>query len=198
MKNIKYKLLAGLVLSLMLVTACKKFLNKPPLGTLNPEVMANEKGVQGLLIGAYSLVDGEGAAGDGFASGASNWILGGVTSDDAYKGSDPTDVGEAAPMEEWTSLTSTNGAIPQKWIVLYAGVQRSNDALNTLAIATGISAAKATEITAQLRFLRAFYHFELRKVFGKVAWVDETVGITNTGVSNSTEIWPKIEEDLTF
>ena len=77
--------------------------------------MATEKGIQGLLIGAYSLVDGEGAAGDGFASGASNWIFGGVTSDDAYKGSDPTDVGGSAPMEEWISLTPTNSAIPQKW-----------------------------------------------------------------------------------
>src|SRR5436190_4666129 len=200
MKQLKHKLLIpGLVLiAVMIGAACKKYLDKGPIGTLSPQVMANEKGVQGLLIGAYSLVDGEGAAGDGFASGASNWILGGVTSDEAYKGSDPTDVGEAAPMEEWTSLTSTNGAIPQKWILLYAGIQRSNDALNTLAIATGISAAKATEITAQLRFLRAFYHFELRKIFGKVPWVDETVGITNTNISNSTDIWPKIEEDLTF
>ena len=96
------------------------------MGTLTPELMANEKGVQGLLIGAYSLVDGEGMSGDGFASGASNWILGGVTADDAYKGSDPTDVGEAAPMEKWISLTPTNSAIPQKWKVC---IGRSNVAM---------------------------------------------------------------------
>jgi starch-binding outer membrane protein, SusD/RagB family len=98
MKSIKTKflLLGTIACSVLIISACKKFLTKPPLGTLSPEVMATEKGVQGLLIGAYSLVDGEGAAGDGFASGASNWILGGVTSDDAYKGSDPTDVAEAA------------------------------------------------------------------------------------------------------
>jgi hypothetical protein len=200
MKQIKHKfLIPGLVLiAVMIGAACKKYLDKGPIGTLSPEVMQSEKGVQGLLIGAYSLVDGEGAAGDGFASGASNWILGGVTSDEAYKGSDPTDVGEAAPMEQWTSLTSTNGAIPQKWIVLYAGIQRCNDVLNTLAATSGISATKTTEIQAQARFLRAFYHFELRKVFGKVAWVDETVGVGNTSISNSTEIYPKIEEDLTF
>jgi hypothetical protein len=201
MKQIKHKILIpGLVLlAVMIGAACKKYLDKGPIGTLSPEVMATEKGVQGLLIGAYSLVDGEGASGDGFASGASNWILGGVTSDDAYKGSDPTDVGEAAPMEEWTSLTSTNGAIPQKWNVLYSGIVRCNDVINTLAIATGITPEKATEIQAQARFLRAFYHFELRKVFGKVAWVDESIGpLTSTDISNSTEVWPKIEEDLTF
>lgn len=160
--------------------------------------MATEKGVQGLLIGAYSLVDGEGAAGDGFASGASNWIFGGVTSDDAYKGSDPTDVAEAAPMEQWVSLTPTNGAIPQKWNLCYAGIQRCNDVLNTLAIATGISATKATQITAQARFLRAFYHFELKKIFNKIIFADETVNPTNINVNNSTDVWPKIEADLTF
>jgi len=200
MKSIKTKflLLGMLVCGVVFITACKKFLNKPPLGTLSPEVMATEKGIQGLLIGAYSLVDGEGAGGDGFASGASNWILGGVTSDDAYKGSDPTDVAEAAPMEQWVTLTPTNGAIPQKWIVCYAGAQRCNDVIKTLAIATGISPALGTSITAQARFLRAFYHFELRKIFGNIVYADETVDPTNLNVSNSTEVWPKIEADLTF
>src|SRR6478735_8734745 len=129
MKKIKRKflILSSLAIIVLVVACSKKFLDKPPLGTLNPSVMATEKGVQGLLIGAYSLVDGEGASGDGFASGASNWLLGGVTSDDAYKGSDPTDVAEGAPMEEWVSLTPTNSAIMQKWIVCYAGTQRCND-----------------------------------------------------------------------
>src|ERR1051326_5013386 len=114
MKKMKRKLIipASLVLLAVIFACSKKFLDKPPLGTLSPEIMATEKGVQGLLIGAYSLVDGYGTPGDCFASGASNWILGGVTSDDAYKGSDPSDVGEAAPMEKWISLTPTNTAIP--------------------------------------------------------------------------------------
>ncbi len=200
MKSLKNKLLllGGIVVTFLVITACEKFLDKPPLGTLSPEVMATEKGVQGLLIGAYSMVDGEGAAGDGFASGASNWILGGVTSDDAYKGSDPTDVAEAAPMEQWVSLTPTNSAILQKWIACYAGIQRSNDVLVTMALATDITALKVTQITAQVRFLRAFYHFELKKVFNKIVWADETVNAANTNVTNSVDIWPKIEADLQF
>src|SRR5881394_2342771 len=122
MKKIQFKTLIIFSLAIAALVACgKKFLDKPPLGTLNPAIMANEKGVQGLLIGAYSLVDGEGASGDGFASGASNWIFGGVTSDDAYKGSDPSDVADAAPMEDWT-VTPTNGAIPQKWTMCYAAI----------------------------------------------------------------------------
>lgn len=200
MKKIQYKflILAGLGV-IVAVAACKKnFLDKPPLGTLNPQIVATEPGVQGLLIGAYSLVDGEGASGDGFASGASNWIYGGVASDDAYKGSDPTDVGDAAPMEKFISLTPTNGAIPQKWNVCYAGAQRCNDVINTLKIATGIPADEQTTITAQARFLRAYYHMELKKVFNNIIFADETVTPTSFDVSNTTDAWPKIEDDLTF
>ncbi len=65
MKKIKRKFLILPSLAVIVVVAAcsKKFLDKPPLGTLNPEIMATEKGVQGLLIGAYSLVDGEGCTG---------------------------------------------------------------------------------------------------------------------------------------
>jgi len=198
MKSLKNKLLllGGIVVTLLVITACEKFLDKPPLGTLSPEVMATEKGVQGLLIGAYSMVDGEGAAGDGFASGASNWILGGVTSDDAYKGSDPTDVGEAAPMEQWTTLTPTNSAIPQKWKLCYSGAQRCNDVIRTLPLAADIDADLATTITAQARFLRAFYHFELKKIFGNIVYADENLTLDNT--TNQVDVWPNIEADLNF
>src|SRR5256885_17220031 len=137
----KYKIIipASLLLLVVIMACSKSFLDKPPLGTLNPQIVATKAGVQGLLIGAYSLVDGEGAPGDGFASGASNWIFGGVAADDAYKGSDPTDVAVAAPYEIWTTLDPTNGAIPQKWTALFAGVQRSNEVLSIMALTSGMT-----------------------------------------------------------
>lgn len=199
MKKIKFKfLIPTILLVIVVLAACNKnFLDKPPLGTLNPEIMATPAGVQGLLIGAYSLVDGEGAKGDGQASAASNWTYGGVASDDAYKGSDPSDISDIASFEDWT-VTPTNGVIPQKWNVCYSGIQRCNDVIKTLKIATGISAADQATITAQARFLRAYYHMELKKVFGNIPYVDETISPENTDVTNTVDIWPKIEADLTF
>jgi hypothetical protein len=198
MKKIKFKLLIipASIFGLVIVAACSKnFLNKPPQGTLNPQIMASEAGVQGLLIGAYSLVDGEGAAGDGFASGASNWIWGGVGSDDANKGSDPSDVADAAPVEDWT-ITPSDGALDQKWIVCYAGAVRCNSVLKILPLATTIPAEEATGILAQTRFLRGFYHFELKKMFGNIVYDDENLTADNT--TNTTDVWPNIEADLQF
>jgi hypothetical protein len=197
--NIQSKLILGLFIITALAACGKSFLDKPPIGTLGPQIVATETGVQTLLIGAYSLLDGAGAAGDGIPSAGSNWVWGGVASDDAYKGSDPTDFGDLVPLEKYgSSLTPTMGALSNKWKLCYAAVQRSNDVLNTLTIATGISDAKKTQIAAQARFLRAFYHMELKKVFGNVPFVDETISPTNTKIDNKADIWPKINEDLTF
>ena len=198
MKKVNFKILVPVFLAMIVtIVACSKgFLDKAPLATLNPAVMASEAGVQGLLIGAYSLVDGEGTAGDGFASGASNWLFGGVGSDDAYKGSDPTDVADGVGIENW-SITPTNGALSQKWNLCYSGVQRCNDVLRTLAIATGIPATEVTTITGEAKFLRSYYNIELKKIFKNVIFADETVVVGKKDVSNATDIWSKIEADLT-
>ena len=111
--------------------------------------MASEAGVQGLLVGAYSLVDGEGAPGDGFASGASNWLFGGAAGDDAYKGSDPQDVADGVGIENW-SITATNGALQSKWGVMYNGIQRSNDVLSTFLLSAEISVARSNVLKTSL------------------------------------------------
>jgi starch-binding outer membrane protein, SusD/RagB family len=202
MKRIKSKLLLASGFAVLLaVAACKKaFLDRPPQGTLNPEIVASETGIQGILIGAYAMLDGVGGVQNGGYAGsaASNWVLGGVASDDAYKGSDPTDFSEIAAFEQFTTLTPSNGILNDKWRAMYAGAQRSNDVLRTLAIATDIDPAIATGITAQARFLRGFFHFELKKVYGNIIFADETITPENTAVTNTEDVWPRIEEDLKF
>ena len=200
MKKINFKRLipVGLVVIVAIAACDKNFLNKPPLGTLNPQIVATEAGVQGLLIGAYSLVDGEGAPGDGFASGASNWTFGGVAADDAYKGSIATDVGVVAPFENWVGVIPTNGATIQKWVLCYAAAQRCNGVLNTLPLAKDIPAAEAITIRAQAVALRAHFHMELKKVFGNIIYADTTVDPQHTTVTNTVDVWPKIEADLQY
>lgn len=202
MKKIQFKfLIPALLVVIVVVAACKKsFLDKPPLGTLNPAIIASEAGVQGLLIGAYSLVDGAGTDGDGQTSAASNWATGGVSADDAYKGSDPTDNSALQAFEQWSSMTPTNVLIGSKWHVMYAGAQRCNDVIKTLPNAKDIPAAEGTGIEAQARFLRAFFHLELKEMYGNIIYADETVSPSNIAVSNADQaaVWSKLEADLNF
>ena len=206
MKPTKYKYLVPVLSAgvLGLLFACNKgFLDKSPVGTLNKDILADKNGVNGLLIGAYSLLDGVGGNGGGWGAAASNWVYGSVCADDAYKGSTPSDQGDIAPLETWTA-NSTNSYPSGKWRLCYDGVQRANEVLRVMRVAKGLSAADTTVISAEAKFLRAHYHFELKKVFNNIPFVDETVTfesgkkVENVSGSGYVNAWPQIEADFTY
>ena len=186
-----FTILAGITI---IVSCGKSFLEHKPLGALDENVLANKTGVEGLLIGAYSLLDGFGAGGNWDASG-SNWVYGGVVGGDAHKGSDAGDQGDIVPMEKYT-VSATNGYFNNKWKTVYEGVVRSNNVLKIMAKATDISAADIKRITAEARFLRGHYHLEAKKMWNNVPYVDETN--TELKPANTADVWPKIEADFQF
>ncbi|MGN6265666.1 MAG: RagB/SusD family nutrient uptake outer membrane protein [Ginsengibacter sp.] len=204
--NIKY-LILGLFLLIFIGYSCKKeFLDIPPVGSLNPAIMANQQGVEGLLVGAYATLDGYPGNGDGGWGGAiSNWSLGSVAADDAYKGSTPDDQPDVVPIETWATLP-TNSYTTGKWTNCYYGVQRANDVLRILPLAKDIPEDEVKSITAEARFIRGFQMFELKKVFNNVPFIPETVtgdtstpaSITNISGSGYVDAWPDIEADFKF
>ena len=186
------------------IQSCSKnYLEKQPLGSLSETTLANKAGVAGLLVGAYSLLDGVGqsGSGDAFYTPVSNWVLGGVASDDAHKGSEYGDISEYQQVENYT-VTPVILPFNEKWVALYAGVQRANDVLRVLAKVTdgSITDEESQQIIAESRFLRGVYHFEAAKIWRNVPYIDETVSFANGNynVSNEVPIWPKIEEDFQF
>ena len=88
-RTIKYKLItASMLLSLLFVFACKEdFLNVAPTGQLADEQLKSKAGIEGLLIGAYSKLRGQG----GFYDGPSNWVPGSILGGEANKGTDAGD-----------------------------------------------------------------------------------------------------------
>jgi hypothetical protein len=202
MKNLKLKIMIpATVLLLASSYSCKKFLDQPPIGSLTPQVLATKSGVDGLLIGAYALVDGvyDGQKGDPWLTGTDNWIYGSVVGGDAFKGSNPGDQPAAANLEAFNA-TGTNDYLDAKWRVCYAGVQRANDVLRILATVKdgSVTAAYGEQLTAEAKFLRAYYHFEAAKLWKNVPWVDETItyDANNYNVGNPGPIWDKIEAEF--
>ena len=205
MKKTNYKLIipSSLVVIILLFACGKNFLNKPPLGVLNPAVLATKAGIQGILIGAYAGLDGQGLNNSGWGSAADNWTYGEVAADDAYKGSTTDDQPDIIPLMQWDPLP-TNSYLSQKWDAEYDAIQRCNAVIRTMRVATGLLPADTVEFKAEALFLRAFYHFELRKIFYYPPYVDETVGVSNPNApnvdasGNYIEIWPMIEADFTY
>ena len=195
-----YKIFLALGLSSVMLYACKEeFLERAPLGSLDQANLSSPAGVRGLLIGAYSLLDGFGGAGGGFATAASNWVFGGVASDDAYKGSDPGDQADIVSIETYTA-NAANGYFNGKWAHLYDAIQRSNEVIRVMADVKGMSDVDKKVATGEARFLRAHYHFEAKRMWNMVPYVDETISYVkgNVAVPNDKDIWPMIEADLKF
>jgi hypothetical protein len=204
MKNTHKLLAIGAAALITIGLSCRRYLDIPPTGVLNNQVLANKAGVEGLLIGAYSLLRGYNPAVPNsgvrqWTQAASNWIYGSVVADDAHKGSVSYDQPEIASMESYNT-TPVNPYINDKWISLYAGVQRANDVLRELPLVKdgSISPDQLKAIEGEARFLRGFFHFEAAKFFRNIPFIDETVTYSagNGNASNAESAWPKIEADF--
>src|ERR1700744_5974819 len=111
MKKSIFKFIIPLsVVILTLSYSCKKFLDRPLVNTLQAAVLANKAGVDGLLIGAYANLQmnaPDAGVGSAWEAGPDNWAFAGITSDDANKGSNPTDQPDAAALMQHTMNSST-------------------------------------------------------------------------------------------
>ncbi|RPD47435.1 MULTISPECIES: RagB/SusD family nutrient uptake outer membrane protein [Chitinophagaceae] len=195
--NKKLFIIPAAFVAMALMHSCKKsFLELSPQGVYDLGSLTNKKGVDGMLINAYATLDGRQDQQNG---GASNWLWGSITGGDAYKGTEPTDMVDANPVMRFEILPS-NGQLTNKWTGIWDGVGGANQVLKVLPQASDISAADAKQIEGEARFIRAFMHFEGKKAFGNIPFLDETVTdykVPNTDASgNYLNIWPKIEEDF--
>jgi hypothetical protein len=190
-------------ITLLSAFACSDaFLEKKPLGQYSPDIIKTGPGIEGALVGAYALLDGIGTSGvTTWHAAASNWIFGSVVSDDAYKGSDAGDQPEQTFMERYVWLT-TNTHIYGKWRTVYDGVARANDVLKALPDVPGLNDARKLQIQAEARFLRAHYHFEAKKMWGNISYIDEQLWDTSdpgsVQIPNTEDTWPKIVADFRF
>ncbi len=193
-------IIAGFIAAIWVQVSCNdSFLEEKPRGVFTENILINKQGIEGMLIGAYSLLDGAGGPTGNWFAAASNWVFGDVTSDDAYKGTDAGDQIEINPIERYEPLP-TNNYFNAKWNHQYDGVSRSNDVLRLIGQANDIPDADRIRIIAEARFLRGYYHFEAKRMWNNIPFIDElTVKVTDFSsakVPNTQDVWPMIEADI--
>jgi len=203
MKRTTFKIFLPILSLVIIGYACSQsFLNINPPAVLSTQVLSNKVGVEALLVGAYSLLDGIGGNGGSngpWATAASNWVYGSVGGGDAHKGSDPGDQNLITPIETW-QVNASNGYLGDLWQARYDGVQRANEAIRVMRLAKDMTGADTVQVLAEARFLRGHYMFELKKEFGNVPWIDENITYTagNYLVPNTTDVFPNIEADFQY
>ncbi|WP_298502687.1 RagB/SusD family nutrient uptake outer membrane protein [uncultured Maribacter sp.] len=192
-----YSKISLLIILGIIISSCKdEFLEEFPRGVVTIDTLSDESGANLLLIGAYSVIDGFSAGGPGGAGEASatNWVWGDVPSDDMHRG-DQTGGWSAINLIERYEVDPTNPWVEGLWNANYDGIARANDVINVLRTAGDkIPSESAKQIEAEARWLRAWFHFQLRTKIEKIPYITEDV--VPEEVSNATEVWDNIEADI--
>jgi hypothetical protein len=156
------------------ITGCKKdFLNVPIQGqgtsTADPNIIAAE------VTGAYNALITPDPTQSGFGSydihGVYFITVTNIMSDDADKGSYANDQQFAADIDNF-HVNSDNTYIAGLWRGYYAGISRTNIAIRDLPNASALlSPTVVNTRIAEMRFLRAYFYFNLVRMFGGVPLV---------------------------
>lgn len=205
----KKLILYSVLTALFSLGACSDLLEIKPVGKVEESDFYSPKGINQLLTGMYAKMHDDSY----FEATLSNYAYGDVMGGSANKGSNYTDQPDFTSLECY-KFTIDNGYLHTKWKKCYNGVFFANNVINVagaieemLTSTAGQSKDFYTETIAQARFFRAFWHFEVVKLFGAaVPFVDHIAMKENVNpqVSNVDEsgnyiyIWDKLIEDLQY
>ena len=190
-----------LITVLAMAWACDdSYIDQPPQGVYTEAALSNKFGANAVLVGAYAMLDGFNSGANAWAASPVNWIFGSISSDDAYKGSESTDdPGGFAQTELW-QWTPAMINLNDKYIAHYEGVRRCNNTIILANKATDLLEEEKAQIIAEAKFLRAWFHFELYKVFTHVAYykeedvVGQVYNKPNTGVDVLAECIQDVQD----
>lgn len=189
MKKIYFILIIGVAV----FVSCKKDLNQIPISAATTATFYKQPSdfIQA-VNGAYNSLRGYPDR---------SLFLSEVRSDNIY----PTnDVGrDHDPINNFSLGIAPNVYVEEAWSANFSGVFKANtvlDQINKNGNNIG-SAALATRLTAEARFLRAFFYFDLIKYFGKVPLIDHPVTAIEANTikrSAISDVYAFIIADLQF
>jgi len=197
------KKITSLLLALSLF-ACSEdnFLQEEPIGELSPEQILAPENIEGVITSTYSVLNGQiDEASNAYNSPASNWSFGDVLSDDAYKGGGGTGDQNGIHQLEIYNTDPSILDVQRKWLALYEGVKRANQSIRLLNRSQEFDETLKAQRIGEMRFLRGHFYFELKKIYNKIPYIDESAEqiedyyVSNTSLS-SEQLWQKIEEDF--
>lgn len=190
-----------IALLLVSINGCKNYLDVNPQGQITQAQIATDPvAAQNLVTGIYNVfyIGGFDPDIDSFQF----VIMTDIASDDGDKGSTPADYGDALQIDNLTT-SATNGVINNVWNGYYQGIARTNQALGQLQTAT-FDATTKNKLLAEAKFLRAYFYFNLVRLFGGVPKLDHipTVSEANSVQfqtrAPAADIYAFIISDLDF
>jgi len=189
-RNIYISLASALV---VLFSSCSKdFLNTPAPNISDESYFTSDDAAISALIGVYDPLSRY------ESTEIHEWMLGDVVSDDAEKGGEgPNDQAYCQELKEFRA-NAENQLVQARWTDSYIGINRANKLIAGIEGNDNISDEVQKRVIGEAKFLRAYYHFQLTKVFGKIPVVTKVLKPSEFNLPQNTipEVYAQIESDL--
>lgn len=188
MKNTKYIL--GIALLITLVPSCKKFVDYKPKEDYQitaDDYLKTADDYQKMVVGTYTPLQWIWA----------DVVIGDVASDNSVSGGEnATDQLGFQQIDDYQMIPN-NGYLTEAWKACFEGINRANylEENKTKLDFTGKDA-----LYGEVYFLRAYYYFELVRMFGDVPlFVDKRLTVAESGTlqrAPKADVYTQIEKDL--
>lgn len=175
---------------LMVVTGCKKFLDRKPLTATLDDL---NQGVEAQILGMYSYL----RSSAGFST--LPWIdFHSIRDDDAQKGSDASDGAEIITEFETFQYTKDDWATNEYWNNHFTMINLANEALYTID-SLDLNNDVAIRNKGEACFFRAYAYFELVKNYGQVPLFNYRIASPTDGIRDKAtlaELYAFIDSNL--
>ncbi len=179
MNNIKNIVKKALVAAMAVAafagaTSCDDLLDTKPQGVFTDEQIGDKEAID-LMTSAYAtLLNHYFGNNESFAGPINNWVFD-VRSDDALKGGDGVTMEGYMHQLEVGNVQSDNDVANFKWRNNYFSISRCNTAIRGIEASGSISDTEKASYVAEMKTLRAYYYFDMLRIFEKFPYFDETV-----------------------
>lgn len=180
-------------------------LDTAPQAVLTEEQVATAENVDALVIAAYSYIGNDHYTAPNFL-----WPTGNLRAGDAHKGGNgPSDIFAYHALSLFEPLVPDMESFPpdlidlndKKWTRNYTGISRVNAALKIINETPAAELPNGNLQSAELRFIRGFFYFDLKIHHKHIPWIDETMtqedilSASNRDLTDQ-QLWDKIAEDF--
>ncbi len=186
----------SLSFAVLLLTACgKDWLDLDPKGTtLETSFYQNEEEIFEALVATYDVLQWGGTDGWTMKLGLLN-----AASDDCHAGGS-----DASDQPTWVAFDNFMmdpflGPQSGLWRKGFTGIYRANLVLEKLETVEGLSDEFKARTSAEAKFLRAFYYFDLMRFFGNIPLINKVLPadeIYTQTQADPANIYTLIESDL--
>lgn len=154
--------LSILALTTIGLSACEEFLDAAPQGQIEESAIRNDPAAaQNLVTGVYNTMW------DGSMHGFDFVGMTNIASDDADKGSTATDGATTYGTLDNLNMTPGVGNINNVWSSYFRAIAKANQALALIPLSPADQATR-NRLEGEVRFLRAYFYFNLVRFFGGV------------------------------